>query len=140
MLIIEKLKKPEKTKKLKKPPSYAKLKKGLDAAFSKWIRLRDSYICFTCGKRGDQASMQNGHYVSRVYLATRWDESNCHCQCVACNVFKHGNMTAYAARMISKYGSRKLFDLERQKHISTRHPRSWFLERIEYYKALVTGK
>lgn len=117
--------------------SYPKLKKDLDAIFSKYIRQRDGFVCFTCGKRGDMASMQNGHYVSRVYLATRWDERNCHAQCPACNIFKHGNMTAYACRMASKYGMAVLEEMEMKKNQTMKVSTIWLISMIQQYKSLV---
>jgi len=45
------------------------------------------------------SEMQNGHYISRSKLATRFDEENCRPQCVGCNIFKKGNYTAYALRL-----------------------------------------
>jgi len=42
-----------------KPKSINELKKALWTVFSKWIRQRDKFICYTCGKPGNHA----GHYV-----------------------------------------------------------------------------
>ena len=81
----------------KKTKSISKLKKELDKWFSLFIRLRNATDheglcqCFTCGcvkyyKKG----MQCGHFQSRSFLATRFDEENCQPQCVGCNMFKQG--------------------------------------------------
>ena len=48
--------------------------------------------------------MQAGHFVSRSYLATRWHPENVAPQCMQCNVFKSGNLTAYAAWGVNRYG------------------------------------
>ena len=75
-----------------KSKSLAKYKKELDAIFSKYVRLvhadNDGMVsCYTCGKLKHWKSQQNGHFVSRQYLATRWEEDNCRVQCAGCNVF-----------------------------------------------------
>lgn len=84
--------------------SISKLKRKADQIFSLWIRTRDKGICFTCGEQKPIKQMQNGHYISRSYNALRYDEQNCHCQCVACNIFKSGAMDAYALHLQDTYG------------------------------------
>ncbi len=101
---------------MKKKPTISKLKKRLDGVFSLWIRNRDSGICFTCGKQGEIKEMQNGHFCSRVHMSLQYDEKNCHCQCVGCNIFKDGAKDEYAAKIIQTYGQEVLFDLLRRKH------------------------
>ena len=56
--------------------------------------------------------MQNGHYFPRNRLGTRFHEDNCKPQCPACNIFKRGNYTAYAAYMYKKYGTQKMEQME----------------------------
>lgn len=90
-------------KKVKKV-SVSKAKKDLDRIFSEYIRRRDGGVCFTCGKQDDWKRMQNGHFVTRSANSTRFDEVNCNCQCVGCNVFKYGNMVAYSINIVRKYG------------------------------------
>jgi len=43
--------------------------------------------------------MQNGHFASRSYLATRFDETNVRVQCVGCNVFGGGRVAIFATRL-----------------------------------------
>ena len=97
--------------------SYAKratvgtLKRKLDKLFSLYIRkkyadYRGFVRCFTCGKVekiGGVDSIQCGHYISRAFNSLRYSEKNCHPQCRACNIFKHGNMDEYALKLIEKY-------------------------------------
>ena len=85
--------------------SVSSFKKKLDKVFSDFIRQRDKGVCFTCGTRKPWKEMQNGHFISRSHNAMRFDERNCNCQCVGCNVFKSGNMPAYAINLQSKYGN-----------------------------------
>lgn len=79
---------------IKKPkkPTVSKLKKKLDIIFSQYIRLRDAdpsgfVYCCTCGKKLFWKEAQNGHWISRNVLITRYNENNCHAQCVGCNMF-----------------------------------------------------
>ena len=80
----------------------------LDKVFSEYIRQRDadSYgrvKCCTCDTVAHWCEMDAGHYVSRVHLATRWEEKNCHSQCISCNRTKHGNMNVYDKYIIERY-------------------------------------
>lgn len=49
--------------------------------------------------------IQNGHYMSRKYLSTRFDENNCRPQCVSCNVFQQGNIQLYRRNLIEEIGN-----------------------------------
>lgn len=98
-------------------PTLKKIKAKADKVFSEYIRkLRSDSsgrcICVTCGIIKPIKEMQNGHYFPRNRLGTRFHEDNCHTQCPACNVFKRGNYTAYAAFMYNKYGKQKMEHLE----------------------------
>lgn len=98
-----------------KKPTVAKLKKLADKYFSEYIRKRDNYVCFTCGKKGDKTNIQNGHYVSRSFNALRFSERNCHAQCVGCNIFKRGAMDEYAISLVKKHGPEILQELAEEK-------------------------
>lgn len=107
------------TRKAKKPPkpkakkiSIAKLKKKADSVFSQFIRLRDKGKCYTCGLQKPWKEMQNGHFVPRQYLALRYSEINCHCQCYACNMLYNGQPSAYAHRLRMDYGEEIIGYLE----------------------------
>ena len=72
--------------------------------------------CFTCDKVFPVKGMQNGHYIPRQFLNTRYDEYNCHPQCYACNMLYGGMIAEYRERLIKKYGE-KIADqlLEKQR-------------------------
>lgn len=78
-------------------------KKKLDSLFSRYIRnlyAVNGYVsCYTCGREGYIKEMQNGHFVPRQYMATRWDERNCRPQCYACNMLYNGQPSAFALRL-----------------------------------------
>lgn len=101
------------SRKKSKKKSQSKLVKELDAVFSQWIRLKDAddngmAKCVTCGVKKPWKEMQNGHYVSRSKRSTRWDEENCHVQCVGCNMFKEGAKPEYTAFLLDTIGEEKL--------------------------------
>lgn len=78
--------------------------------------------------------MQCGHYVSRSYTNLRFDERNCNAQCVGCNVFKYGNLTVYALKLIDKYGVEILDTLDRTKRIERRFTVKELEDMIQQYK------
>lgn len=92
------------SKKKVKKPKIKSLKKKLDDVFSKYVRQKHADSqgisrCFTCGARMEWKLIQCGHFVSRSYLATRFDENNCRPQCVGCNVFGGGRLAVFATRL-----------------------------------------
>lgn len=79
--------------------------------FQKLVRLRgtDQYgmlTCCTCGKRGPAGrDFDAGHWIGRAKSAVVFDERNCHPQCVTCNRFTGGDVSArYAKFMLTHYG------------------------------------
>ncbi len=99
----------------------------LDKVFSKFIRLRDSkkfehkaFICISCGKVKPYEQADCGHFVSRRYLATRWNEQNCNAQCRHCNRFLEGNKYGYSKGIDKKYGKGTADKLEALKHQKTK--------------------
>lgn len=123
------------TAKLLTELSISQLKKKADEVFSKYIRKRDGR-CFTCGNTDN---LQCGHYIPRDCLELRYNERNCHAQCVGCNVFKKGNYTVYSLKLMSKYGHNILYDLDEilKKYKADglrKYPKSWYIEIIEHYR------
>lgn len=128
--------KPKKaTKSPKKVKTLAKWKKELDAVFSRYIRFRDDGQCFTCPKKDEPKYMQCGHFVPRQYLAVRFDERNCNCQCYACNMLYNGQPSAYAIRLRAKYGESIIQELEDARLRTTKLDPAWYAEQIAHYQA-----
>lgn len=124
--------------------SATKLKKELDTVYSVYIRLLyadlNGYVrCFTCGTRYHWKKIQNGHYISRTYLATRWHDKNCHPQCIGCNIFKHGNMDEYAVRLVEKYGAKILMSLNVLKHKTVKVSLDDYEREIKKYKRKIVA-
>lgn len=70
-----------------KPKTVSRLVKELDALFSRFIRLsfvdnEGNVKCYTCSYKAPLKKMQAGHFVSRFYKETRWNEDNVRPQCL----------------------------------------------------------
>ena len=123
--------------------SISKLKKELDKWFSLYIRLRDATDeglcqCITCGKVSHyKKGMQNGHFQSRRFLATRFDEHNCAPQCVACNMFRGGEQFRFGLAIDSKYGEGEAEELEFLARTTVKFSRYDYEDKISYYGTLV---
>jgi hypothetical protein len=125
--------------------SISKLKKELDKWFSLYIRLRDAtdegmVQCFTCGKVAHykKGGMQCGHFQSRRYHSTRWNEQNCQVQCVRCNMFSgNGEQWKFGLALDVKYGEGTSGDLEFAAKIIAKKMRAEYEEDIRYYKSIV---
>jgi hypothetical protein len=123
--------------------SISKLKKELDKWFSLYIRLREATSegmvqCFTCGKVAHyKKSMQNGHFQSRRFMATRYDERNCQVQCVGCNMFKSGEQWQFGMQLNAKYGVGTSPELEYVARQIQKFSRVDYEEKITYYKDAV---
>lgn len=122
-----------------KSPTHVQLKRELDRVFSDFIRKRDNYTCITCGHQGTKKDIQNGHYIERNKVGTRYDEENCNAQCVNCNVWKKGNLRVYAVKLIEKYGNGVLERLLEKAKLNQGKKMSNLIltEKIAYYKKQV---
>lgn len=104
------MQKPRKTQKQRNRMSYKSLHRKAWKIFSLWIRKRDNFTCFTCGKK--DGIMNAGHFYHN-YLD--FDEQNINCQCSYCNKWLSGNLAIYAERLIEKYGIRVFKNLSQRR-------------------------
>lgn len=106
------------------------------AAFNAWVRWRDAdQPCISCG-RYHNGSYDAGHYRSRgAAPALRFNEDNCHKQCVPCNQHKSGNVIEYRINLIRKIGTARVNFLE-----SEHPPEKWTIDEIKAIKALYVAK
>ena len=101
----------------KKQKGSAHYKKIADQFFSKYIRYRDGQrfvdesgeevwytVCITCGDWKPMSQMHAGHFMSRRYMSTRYDEFNVNGQCAKCNTFNAGEQYKYSLAVDEKYG------------------------------------
>ena len=114
-------------------------KKELDKVFSQYIRHKYSkdgeVSCFTCGRRKPIKKMQNGHYISRMYLATRFDENNCRPQCYGCNVMHQGQAVDFRENLVKEIGEDKVQVMESKRHQVVKLTGIWYSEQIQQYKS-----
>jgi hypothetical protein len=107
------LTKKQAVKKLK-APSLSKLKKKLWDVFSLYIRTRDNFTCFTCGKSKQshpELVFQAGHLFSRIKTAIIYDEYNVNCQCYSCNTRHSSDPDIYRELFRQVYGQAKYDEL-----------------------------
>ena len=124
----------------RRAPTYARLKREADSVFSQWVRRKDAdseglVCCVTCGQKEPWKQMQCSHFISRVHLATRFDERNAHPGCYSCNVLRRGNVGEYALFLTRTYGPQVLQELVDKKRESVKYTRSDLESLIASYKA-----
>lgn len=122
--------------KRKKQPSIAKLRRKLDKVFSEYIRERDNYTCFTCGRTGKK-HMQAGHGLAKRMNGTllRYSPLNVQCQCFVCNRYQEGNGFIFAKKLESIHGSNVVNMLIGMIPASKKFvaDRKWYEDQIELY-------
>ena len=113
--------------------SLPELKSQAQRAFNKYIKLRDSKrLCISCGKGPEQA----GHYIAQGSSgALRYNEDNCHGQCVTCNLYMHGNLIEYRMGLVKRIGEKRVKYLEAHKHDIKKWTREELNELIKTYKS-----
>ena len=124
----------------KNQPTQAKLKKAFDSVFSKYIRQKyadDNGMvhCYTCSTVKHWKEIQNGHWIPRNNLATRFSEENCRPQCVACNLFQKGMPDVFAVNLIKE--GVDIVALQATKYKVFKIDRQWYEEKIKHYQALL---
>ena len=136
----------------KKKPGPKTTRKGLrfslDRAFSWYIRLTHAdedgiCTCFTCGKRLHWSQIQNGHFVSRGKLATRWRPDNCRPQCYGCNITRNGEQWKFGQALDAFYGpghAEKMFRLSNRKYRLTDEQYEAYIEYYEGHVATILAK
>lgn len=93
----------------------------LDSLVSQYVRARDGR-CVVCGSTDN---LQCGHFISRVFINTRWDLRNCNAQCAACNRYHELDVVPYMRAMEQIHGRQIIDELSELAH------RTKVLKRIE---------
>lgn len=108
------------------------LKKVLDIEYSRYIRKRDNNICYTCGAQANS----NGHFVPRAVNRLRYDDINCHAQCLNCNYKLEGNWAVYELKLRANFGDDVIDEYIRiyKSHEYFRLEKDWLIEKIKYYR------
>ena len=88
-----------------------KAKAKADKYFSLYVRQRETGAldynhCCTCGKTIHRKQLHCGHFQSRRYESTRYDEKNTGPQCSYCNTFNQGEQYKFGLYLDKKYGAK----------------------------------
>ncbi len=87
--------------------------KVADDKFSRFIRTRDPFCFFKCGR----PSIQNSHFWGRNVSVTRYDPENCDGVCGHCHLVHENNKQGeYRTRKIAQLGKRRYDALEKRYH------------------------
>lgn len=79
--------------------------------------------------------MQNGHWIPRNILATRFDEENCRPQCVGCNMFQGGKPDVFAVNLINE--GVDIVKLQQKRYQVMKVDVIWYANQIEKYQKLL---
>jgi len=126
-----------------------RLIKQLDDIVRLIVKKQYKNICVTCNRITDwfkpktnPYGLQVGHYISRRFMAVRWELKNVHPQCSTCN-FKHRNNPApYTAFLIKTYGQSIITELEEKSSkykvvkMSVLELRQLLIDLTNYYNGL----
>lgn len=119
------------------------LKKKAWAVFSRYIRIRDAIEltgkpfkakCCTCGTLLPIKELQAGHFLSSRCNSILFEEQGVHAQCVACNIYKHGNVEEYYPFMLKKYGEEVISILKGLKKTTKSFNRTDYEEMIDKWQ------
>ena len=103
-------------------------------SFSFFVRERDNWTCYTCGKSFDKTdytqriNLHAGHFISRRIAITRFHPLNVRAQRRMCNFFGYGQSPRFAQRLIREHGQEvfnELVDLSRRTH-------QWTVKELEH--------
>lgn len=130
-------------KSVKKEKSVSKLTKDLDIVFSKFVRFSHAKnglcACYTCGHEAPFKKIHAGHYITRFYKATRWDERNVKPQCFMCNIYRKGNAVIFRQKLVKELGEEEVKEMEVSVNMLIRGglDRQYLQDKIAYYKEKV---
>jgi len=144
------------TKQKKNRSEYKKAKDRADEWFSRYIRLKYSFIsgdgelyckCFTCGnmkltkeKRSGnivvEPGIELGHWITRENEQVRHHENNARPQCTKCNCYKNGRPDIFERNLRSEIGDDKVDKVKSISLISMPVNEFTLRERAKYYRIL----
>ncbi len=125
-----------------KTKTQAQLKKELDKVFSEYVRRSSAdengmARCYTCGVCKHWKQLHAGHYISRQYLATRWDLNNVKSQCPGCNIYGNGKPLDFEENLKKELGDNVVEEMKKKRHTITKVGIQWYQEQISHYKDLI---
>ena len=112
---------------------------------SRYIRLKHAdkdgnCKCVTCGIVKPWKELQAGHFVDSRNLTVLFDEELIYPQCVACNMFKHGNKVEYTLFMLRKgYSAEEITEMVNKKFKTRKISDAEYLEMIDDLEDKLVG-
>lgn len=107
-----------------------------DRYFSAFIRARDSKngvaVCCSCQKT--TSTFDCGHFMSRRFQATRYDELNANAQCLKCNRFENGNQFEHARYIDAKHGAGTAEKIRMKARMTCKRSQADFERIAQHYK------
>ncbi len=103
--------------------------------FSKYIKLRDNYICQTCGRSYTGKMMHAGHFIqafghNSVFLT----RANVYAQCYACNIWGNGKQEILREVVIKRFGKKVEEELWKKAREIKKFDKKELKEIAEIYK------
>ena len=122
-----------KREKLKSRADWAR---EAQAAFNRWVRLRDmGKPCISC-QRHHTGQIHAGHYLSRgARPELAYEPMNVHAQCSPCNTHLSGNIALYRKNLVELIGLEKVEWLE-----GPHEPKHYSIDDLKNIKAIYTAK
>jgi len=113
-----------------------------DTWFSKAIRIRNNHICEYCktDMSHDLANLHCSHFISRGYLATRYNPSNAFAHCHKCHDklgggrFGGGNFAEFAQHYDDVFGAQEREYIRRLSRTEFRKHKSYIKEISAHYR------
>jgi hypothetical protein len=114
--------------------TLSRFKRELWKYFALYIKQRDKYICFTCGKKVAGIDAQAGHFIPKgaCGLELYFSEENVHCQCSFCNLVLQGNQYIYGKKL--RIVAEKLYEIHAKRNLKLKYKKQDYLRLIEKYK------
>jgi hypothetical protein len=78
--------------------------------------------------------MDCGHFQSRRFTATRWEEKNAHAQCQSCNNYGSGEQYRHGIEIDSLYGAGTAQELEEMARLLHKWNKDEVMAMARYYK------
>ncbi len=123
--------------KLKTKKDY---EKESQAVFNTFIRTRDKgKPCLSCNAP-IKSKFDAGHFFPvGSYKNLRFNEDNCHAQCVHCNQHKHGNLNEYTLNLPNRIGQEAFDKLIKDRLVLRKYTIPELIELKVKYKDKIKG-
>ena len=115
-------------------PIFAMYIKKTHSADGEWCN------CFTCDKPIQIGShdCHAGHFISRAYSPTKYDEDNVRPQCGGCNGYGNGKPIEFERRLKLEIGAERVELLKRMATNSYKWSKPALIDQINYYKEQIS--